>query len=269
MTASKLCPYPGCSNKIEKKAKLCRKHTQVKTIPPKWEKQIKCSICGKDFIADNPKKLYCSECHYSKCVICGNKFKSVIRNGETARACSKGCAAKLAGKSRIRQILTCQWCGNKFSSINGHLKTKYCSQNCRYASKRKQDTDKKRNSYEYRQWRDSVYERDNYTCQKCGKTGEIQAHHIKAWKDHKELRYDISNGVTLCRTCHENIHGAKLPRVSKKFPPKCANCGCATKGKGKYCRSCGVKLSIKAKLQRESLPRNQNGQFSTVDKEPL
>ncbi|MCJ7631376.1 HNH endonuclease, partial [Candidatus Bathyarchaeota archaeon] len=38
-----------------------------------------------------------------------------------------------------------------------------------------------RNSNEYKNWRKQVFERDNYTCQDCGKpsNGNIEAHHIK------------------------------------------------------------------------------------------
>ena len=269
MTASKLCPYPGCTKKIERKARFCRQHTKVTAVPPKIIRRVQCSICGTEYETDNPRKWYCDACHETTCIVCGKQFESAIRNGEKAKTCSRQCADKVRGKDRAKTYLTCQWCGESFHPANGQLKAKYCCQDCRYASKRKQDTDKKRNSYEYRQWRDAVYTRDNYACQQCGATGAIQAHHIKPWKDHKSLRYDVANGVTLCQTCHENIHGAKFPRVSKRFPPKCANCGCATKGKGKHCRSCGLKLSAKAKSQRDSLRRNQDGQFSTVIVESL
>lgn len=64
-----------------------------------------------------------------------------------------------------------------------------------------------RNTPEYRVWRKSVFERDNYTCQMCGKKGgELNAHHIKLWKSHPESRYDIKNGVTLCESCHKEYH---------------------------------------------------------------
>jgi len=61
---------------------------------------------------------------------------------------------------------------------------------------------------EYRQWREAVYERDSYTCQLCGddKGGNLNAHHIKSFKDFPELRYDTNNGITLCQTCHREVH---------------------------------------------------------------
>ena len=61
----------------------------------------------------------------------------------------------------------------------------------------------------YKEWRSKVFERDNWTCQTCGvrsKAGELiylEGHHIKSWAKYPELRYDVSNGVTLCRECHK------------------------------------------------------------------
>lgn len=64
-----------------------------------------------------------------------------------------------------------------------------------------------RNSDQYKKWRMEVFKRDGFQCQKCGSKKDIQAHHIKAWKSNKSLRYVVSNGVTLCRKCHLDAHG--------------------------------------------------------------
>jgi 5-methylcytosine-specific restriction endonuclease McrA len=67
-------------------------------------------------------------------------------------------------------------------------------------------------SKEYKLWRNSVFARDDYTCQSCKKKGgALHAHHIKTWKDHAELRYDVSNGQTLCVDCHSKHHGHYIP----------------------------------------------------------
>jgi hypothetical protein len=59
------------------------------------------------------------------------------------------------------------------------------------------------NTLEYKQWRTAVYERDKYTCQLCQQVGgELNADHIKKYADYPELRFDISNGRTLCLKCH-------------------------------------------------------------------
>lgn len=59
----------------------------------------------------------------------------------------------------------------------------------------------------YINWRRDVYNRDMYTCAKCNiKGGKLNAHHIANWKDNPNLRYDVSNGITLCEPCHVALH---------------------------------------------------------------
>jgi len=61
---------------------------------------------------------------------------------------------------------------------------------------------------EYYEWRLAVYERDNYTCQKCGdnKGGNLEAHHIEGYSYNRELRLVVENGITFCETCHKDFH---------------------------------------------------------------
>lgn len=48
-----------------------------------------------------------------------------------------------------------------------------------------------------------VFERDKYTCQCCGKHGgNLNAHHLYNFSERKDLRYDVSNGITFCEACH-------------------------------------------------------------------
>lgn len=65
---------------------------------------------------------------------------------------------------------------------------------------------------EYKQFRAAVVERDNWTCQDCGKRGgRLGVHHIKSWAEHPDLRYDVSNGTTLCRPCHNTTKRGPRP----------------------------------------------------------
>ena len=65
------------------------------------------------------------------------------------------------------------------------------------------ENNKIRGSFEYKQWRIKVFERDNYTCQVCGKRGgKLNAHHLESYADSPELRLNIDNGATVCLEHH-------------------------------------------------------------------
>jgi hypothetical protein len=64
-----------------------------------------------------------------------------------------------------------------------------------------------RQSIEYRLWREAVFARDNWTCQKTGKRGcEIHPHHIQNFSDFPDLRFAIDNGITLSEEAHREFH---------------------------------------------------------------
>lgn len=66
-----------------------------------------------------------------------------------------------------------------------------------------------RSLIEFRLWRESVFVRDNWTCQMCQiRGGIIHAHHVKEFSKFPELRYAINNGLTLCKKCHKKIHSS-------------------------------------------------------------
>lgn len=64
-----------------------------------------------------------------------------------------------------------------------------------------------RRTSQYQKWRKRVFERDNYTCQLCGKHGgTLNAHHILEWAKYTEERLNVDNGITLCQKCHRIVH---------------------------------------------------------------
>lgn len=80
-----------------------------------------------------------------------------------------------------------------------------------------------RASDEYKAWRKAVFERDGYTCVWCGQVGyELHADHIKPFATHPDLRFEVSNGRTLCVECHKKTdsylsRGKKLAAAAKRI----------------------------------------------------
>lgn len=59
-----------------------------------------------------------------------------------------------------------------------------------------------------KKWSAAVQERDKWVCLHCGEVRKckLHAHHIVSWDDSIELRFEISNGITLCNSCHNKEH---------------------------------------------------------------
>lgn len=189
-----------------------------------------CSWCGKEIKvapSKNAKHNFCNrECYlkfHSKdkdttlytCEVCGKHFQS--KNKENAnRFCSRACYEQ---SHRIKdKIRKCPTCGKMFEART--TDSKYCSQECHLQILHNYNKGKnhwnwqggiskeqdRHDSQEYKNWRQKVYERDNFTCIKCGSKKKINAHHIKSWKNYPESRYSVDNGITLCEKCHIQIH---------------------------------------------------------------
>lgn len=72
-----------------------------------------------------------------------------------------------------------------------------------------------RQSEQYKVWRFSVYKRDKYTCQECNNhctSKDIVAHHKLEWAQYPDERFNVENGITLCRSCHFRIHKLAVPK---------------------------------------------------------
>ena len=131
-------------------------------------------------------------------------------------------------KNKTGKILRCKLCKKKKYFTLSQIENgegKYCSRGCWGDVQR--ETQKGSNSHlwqggktekgkteraraKYRKWRSDVFRRDNWTCQTCNIRGcYLEAHHIKSWAKHPELRYVLSNGQTLCLDCHKLTNNYK------------------------------------------------------------
>lgn len=67
--------------------------------------------------------------------------------------------------------------------------------------------EKERKRTEIKFWRNSCFERDNFTCQKTGvRTGGLVVHHINNFSEYFELQDSIDNGITLSKSIHVKFH---------------------------------------------------------------
>lgn len=64
-------------------------------------------------------------------------------------------------------------------------------------------------------WRSKVKKRDGYKCLRCHSGTNLTAHHIIPFAISPELRFKLSNGVTLCRECHNIVDALSIDEVTK------------------------------------------------------
>jgi len=221
---------------------------------------VYCLYCNQAFHAF-PSRIkagwgkYCSrKCQglhhaiFVVCKQCGKTFR-ISPSKQKAREglyCSKKCMG-LAERDRVKKI--CQYCGKEFeiTRYNNRIgKGQFCSRDCRnkngYSEEHRQKIADSRTgekhpnwkggialartrywrSDEYQEWRTAVFERDDYTCQRClGRGGYLHAHHIIPYCISPEERFNVDNGATLCKECHDYIHSKEMITVHNYNPSIC------------------------------------------------
>ena len=201
-----------------------------KRVPfDRFEKRRFCSrkCLGQSKVTDK-KKI---------CFICNKEFFS--RRHEV-KLCSRKCIG-LWMRTEIPSPKKCLHCKKEFSATTDEYRLhwdryQYCSRKCSNNSKvgkrwKMTEAQRKnlsnshkgershfwkggitsenlliRESIDIKIWRESIFKRDNWTCQKCGMKRNLCAHHIQNFSDFIELRTSISNGITICREDHEEFH---------------------------------------------------------------
>ena len=65
----------------------------------------------------------------------------------------------------------------------------------------------RKDDYGYIRWALEVKRRDHFTCSICGRKGvALNSHHLNAWAEYPEQRYDVDNGTCLCTFHHDDFH---------------------------------------------------------------
>lgn len=210
----------------------CHKTIKVEQYRIKNQKYIFCSNechksnIGKFFTGENNPR-YVKEVT-RECLNCGKSVTRKPYEFDINCFCSKLCSNQYNNKLKRHKLTTyCDYCGREIQRVKSKVygnKSTYCSRECQHKgwsilysgenspiynhNKPVNERIAERKYVGYYEWRKQVYKRDNYSCQCCGddKGGNLVAHHILNYSEHKELRIDINNGITLCKDCHKKFH---------------------------------------------------------------
>ena len=191
--------HKGNKDGYRNECKLCRNNKYV----------YSCEVCGKKFSCGQKGQRFCG----LKCMGVNNTGEGNSFYGKTHTSITKdkisisrkgkcvGTRHHFFGKHRDQEVIK--------KLIENHLGRFLGKNNPNYNhSLTDKDRITGRNFHEYRQWRQDVYARDNYTCQCCGckKSGSFEAHHLYNYSSNENKRTDIDNGITLCKKCHKEFH---------------------------------------------------------------
>lgn len=131
----------------------------------------------------------------------------------------------------VGQVCMCTECGGFFRRAPSKLEDRnnlFCSKKClkwwnrgknnaNYKHGKSSSTFSKwiQNQSEYKEWREACLARDGYKCVVSGRTDDLDVHHIVAKAEKNELSLEISNGLTINREVHRDIH--KLMRTGLSY----------------------------------------------------
>jgi hypothetical protein len=200
------------------------------------------SVTGRSLIKGKTKSCRCIYRPISKviertCPVCGKKFK--VKEHVKKRFCSRKCGylgKTLPPKRSMPISLTCHYCNKKFDRSLGDVNQSkrigavhwYCSSECQHKHQRGEnapgwDGGSSRaykfgyHTLAYKKWREKVFKRDDFTCQICSvKGGYLHAHHKRGFAHVPESRFDVDNGITLCKKCHMEVHSSKCAQTQEK-----------------------------------------------------
>lgn len=176
-----------------------------------------------------------------KCLVCNSPFYVIPARVKTAKYCSNACRGKMVGDAfrgnkhprylpNAIRSKSCEGCGNEIIHTNQPItsfqKQKFCSKPCadkyafRYSGSShanyKGDAARAKNRpAKVSRWAEKILRRDKHKCQRCNAHGpdvSLQAHHIRPYQFYPSGRTDLNNGVTLCASCHWEVHASLEPR---------------------------------------------------------
>lgn len=177
-----------------------------------------CPKCQENIVKNFYSKS-CSRCYQASrrkwfCVDCGEKVCSGVTRCQPCSGISQRGSSSPSWKGGLPKCIECGENLSRYDSLDvgtGYCRLCYKGEKTRRWNSELSPEERLNGrsiNPDYYQWRISVFERDDYSCQECGDSrgGNLVAHHIKSYKDHIELRTDVDNGITWCERCHLKYH---------------------------------------------------------------
>ncbi len=166
-----------------------------KGIPHSPESKLKMSVAHKGVKIWGGKRIF-SETH-----------KEALRLSHVGRTLPEATKKIIADKTR------------RYNIVNGKVPPIHIGpDNHNWKGGVTPINEKIRKSVPYQTWRRHVFIRDNYTCQACGtRGGDLQADHDLPFALFPDLRFEVLNGRTMCKSCHRNTPTYGDVRISKQI----------------------------------------------------
>ncbi|MDX1746008.1 MAG: HNH endonuclease signature motif containing protein [Halobacteriales archaeon] len=225
-------PCPTCDRELTTERGMRQHHTKVHGVPLP---NRTCKGCGTAFHDTKAGRSYCDDCNpnagehngnwrggreTATCQLCGAEFRFYPseKKGVYCPTCVEESDEFLGTPyhevHEIERIdRECDHCGEEMSVLQTDRKRgrgRFCSHECLCLWMSKDGA----TSYN-RGWfrpRRSALERDDYTCQECGKSAtelgqSPDVHHIRPVRlfEDPEDAHHLGNLISLCRSCHTHI----------------------------------------------------------------
>ena len=134
------------------------------------------------------------------CATCDAMFTPPKKNFSRAKFCSFSCSSKdMIGRvSPHKGMKHSENARRKISEANSGSKAHQWNPN----RTKVRDDKLLRDGMDWKNWREKVFQRDNYLCQECEVGGYLEPHHIIPLRVDPTKRYEVENGISLCSPCH-------------------------------------------------------------------
>jgi 5-methylcytosine-specific restriction endonuclease McrA len=222
-----ICAY--CKKEFRDPKHKDNKYCSVECFRAAHPRKTKtCPTCGKQFPMDYWAVKYCSkQCSdiaqvqnvIKPCKYCGKMFSS--KPSRDAIYCSVECRSKGRVDPSKKTIFVCVVCKKSFSTWT-YRNQSCCSKQCASTlGVRVIKSNAKYQSIYGENWKEQkklARKRDNHTCQWCGTRGFIfgrclDVHHIRqvnSFNGNWRKANKLSNLITLCRSCHRDVHAGNI-----------------------------------------------------------